>query len=231
MDIINKEVAKISQISPELQYVFMVISSVVCGVVIFFWYRMITKNDIKVKLKEIFTLKRIGLFFTLGFGCQLLLSGFMNIIQPFLEELFNEYSSVIETLLSGKLWLVVLYTVIIAPIVEELIFRGLTLKLTMRVIPFKVANVIQAILFGIYHGNLVQGIYAFALGGVLGLLARKYKSIMAPIVFHIMFNGSAFLIMFLPSHQLSYIGMLIFGVVLVVFSYIKLVREDENITE
>jgi len=230
-DIIYKELAKMTEITPETQYVFAVIASVVCGVVFFFWYRRVTKYEIKIRLNSVFKFKKIGLFISLGIGCQLLLSGIMNIIQPFLEELFKEYSSVMETLFSGKLGLVILYTVIIAPIVEELIFRGLMLKLTQRSVSFMAANFMQALVFGIYHGNLIQGTYAFGLGFLLGLLARKFKSIIAPILLHIIVNGSAFLIGFLPSHQLVYFGMIILGGVSVVFSYIKLIAEAEDIAD
>lgn len=48
-------------------------------------------------------------------------------------------------------------TVILAPVVEELVFRGLTLRLLRRSgFSFLVANIIQAVLFGCYHMNLVQ---------------------------------------------------------------------------
>ena len=50
------------------------------------------------------------------------------------------------------------------------------------------ANIIQAALFGIMHGNLVQGAYAFALGLILGYVYHKYQSLVIPILFHMSFN-------------------------------------------
>ncbi|MFQ6806449.1 MAG: lysostaphin resistance A-like protein [Lachnospiraceae bacterium] len=43
-----------------------------------------------------------------------------------------------------------------APVVEELIYRGLTLKIFQKAFPFWAANVMQAALFGLMHMNLIQ---------------------------------------------------------------------------
>ena len=53
---------------------------------------------------------------------------------------------------------------------------------------FITANIIQAALFGIMHGNLVQGTYAFVLGVILGYVYYKYQSLVIPILFHMSFN-------------------------------------------
>lgn len=230
-EVIESEITKLVQVSPEIIYVFQIIASIVCGIVFFFWYRRITKDDIKVKLNNVFTSQRINLFIVMGFGCQLLISGAMNLIQPLLKDIFNDYSKVMETILSGQIWLVIMYTIILAPIVEELIFRGLILKLTNRAVPFVVANFAQAAIFGIYHGNIVQGIYAFGLGILLGLIARKFKTIIAPIVLHMIVNGSAFLVGFFPPHMIVYIGMTLMGAALVVISYIRLIAKSEDIAD
>ena len=79
-----------------------------------------------------------------------------------------------------------LYAGLLAPIVEELLFRGLILRTLM---PYgkKFAILTSAVLFGIYHGNLVQSPFAFAVGLVLGYTAVEY-SIGWAMVLH-MFNN------------------------------------------
>ena len=47
---------------------------------------------------------------------------------------------------------------------------------------------ISGILFGVMHLNLIQGIYASVLGFFLGFLRYKYRSILLPLVTHILFN-------------------------------------------
>ena len=65
--------------------------------------------------------------------------------------------------------------------------------------PFFAANVLQALLFGIYHGNLIQGTYAFVLGLVLGFTAEYFHSVWASILLHAFVNGSAELLNLLPE--------------------------------
>ena len=79
--------------------------------------------------------------------------------------------------------------VILPPLVEETVFRGLIFHyLKKGGAGFWAANLIQAVLFGIYHGNLVQGIYAFCIGLLLGYLAERYSSLIIPVMVHALFN-------------------------------------------
>lgn len=67
-----------------------------------------------------------------------------------------------------------LYVGLGAPIFEEIIFRGVVLR---SVEPFgkKFAIFASALLFGIYHGNLIQIPFAFAVGLVLGYVTVEYN--------------------------------------------------------
>lgn len=80
------------------------------------------------------------------------------------------------------------YSILLAPIGEELLFRGVTMHQAKRVFPFWAANIMQALLFGLFHMNMIQGIYAFFLGMVLGYICEKGGSIYQSILFHMMFN-------------------------------------------
>ena len=82
----------------------------------------------------------------------------------------------------------------IGPASEELIFRGAVMDRLKIAFPFWLANALQAALFGLYHMNVVQGIYAFLLGMVLGLVGDVTGSIFATILTHIIFNGTSYLL-------------------------------------
>lgn len=84
--------------------------------------------------------------------------------------------------------LLALYSVLIAPIAEELTFRGVTMRYAKKAMPFWVANIFQALLFGIFHMNVIQGVYAFFIALFLGYVYEKSQSLWAPILFHILFN-------------------------------------------
>lgn len=85
--------------------------------------------------------------------------------------------------------LLILYVVLVAPVTEELIYRGVTLYYAGQAFSrFWLANLLQAALFGIFHLNVVQGLYAFLLGIVLGYIFRGRKKLSYCILFHIFFN-------------------------------------------
>lgn len=84
--------------------------------------------------------------------------------------------------------LLVLYAVILGPVAEEFTFRGVTMASAKRALPFWAANLLQAFLFGAFHMNMIQGIYAFALGLVLGLICEKSGCIWYSVVLHMGFN-------------------------------------------
>ena len=79
-----------------------------------------------------------------------------------------------------------LYASFLGPITEELVFRGFVLK-TLHKYGSLQAIFICALLFGLFHGNLVQGIFAFGVGLVLGYVA-EYYSIYWAMALHIINN-------------------------------------------
>lgn len=81
-----------------------------------------------------------------------------------------------------------LYSVVFAPLSEELIFRGVTMRQAKRALPFWAANLLQAFLFGVFHMNMIQGIYAFCLGLILGYICEHGGSIYHSILLHMLFN-------------------------------------------
>lgn len=115
-------------------------------------------------------------------------------IVSFTANLFPQWLKVYEELLETaglddniKIGML-LYSVLFAPICEELVFRGVTLRQAKRCFPFWAANVMQAVLFGAFHMNMIQGIYAFFLGIILGYICEKSNSIHNAILLHMLFN-------------------------------------------
>lgn len=79
-----------------------------------------------------------------------------------------------------------LYMGLAAPVVEEVVFRGLILR-GLEPYGKRFAVFASALLFGAFHGNLVQSPYAFAVGLVLGYVALEY-SVLWAMVLHMMNN-------------------------------------------
>lgn len=77
---------------------------------------------------------------------------------------------------------------VVSPFVEEVIFRGF-LYGRMRVYMPKIwAILISALLFGIYHGNIVQGIYGFVMGILFTCVYEKYKNFYLAAIMHSIAN-------------------------------------------
>lgn len=201
------------EVPKELMYLFSVVGILLCGIIFFLWYRRETLGEIKGSFRDVLTVRYIGTFAVLGIGCQFLISGLLSLLTPFFIEAFADYSEVLGAITSGNKVVVLLLMVVIAPVTEELIFRGVILHMANRQVTFLWANLLQAALFGIYHNNLVQGIYAALLGFLLGMVYYRFKTIFAAILLHMMINASSLLLNLLPDTTFSYFITVITGAV------------------
>lgn len=112
---------------------------------------------------------------------------FYNMLAP---EVVRNYEHIINDsgLNDNSILPMQLYAIIFAPLAEEFLFRGFALRMFKKSVPFWIANLFQALAFGIYHMNLVQGTYAFALGIILGYICEGCGSIYFSMIYHILFN-------------------------------------------
>ena len=81
----------------------------------------------------------------------------------------------------------VLFMVILAPVIEEYIFRKQLID-RMHIYGEKLAVVTSALMFGLFHGNLSQFFYAFALGLVFGYVYLKTGKLRYSISLHMLIN-------------------------------------------
>ena len=79
-----------------------------------------------------------------------------------------------------------LYITILGPISEELLFRGLLLRV-LKPWGKQTAILVSALVFGFFHGNIIQIPFAFLVGLVLGYVTVEYSIVWA-IVLHIFNN-------------------------------------------
>ncbi|MBB6463462.1 CPBP family intramembrane glutamic endopeptidase [Flammeovirga kamogawensis] len=105
-----------------------------------------------------------------------------------------------------------LTVVIAAPILEELIFRGLILdSFLKRYSPTK-AILYSSMFFGLIHFNPWQFIAAMVLGCFIGWVYYKTKSVSYGIIIHMINNGCAFLMMvFISEDQMNLTGPELYG--------------------
>jgi len=90
--------------------------------------------------------------------------------------------------------------VVIAPIAEEILFRGYLLNKLKKLVPVWAAILTTSILFGFIHGAWNVAIDTFALSLVLCYLRESTGSLWASILLHMAKNGIAFYVLFInPS--------------------------------
>lgn len=155
---------------------------------ILLYYRCIHPKKVKSLFvaKAKMTPKKFALIFIIFMSVQ----GFIIPISSGLELLFNQFHLSVEKILEefgqSNTISMFLYISFLGPITEELIFRGVVLR-RLQKYGDCFAIVISAILFGAFHGNLAQGIFAAFIGLVLGYVAIEY-SIKWSILLHIINN-------------------------------------------
>ena len=96
-------------------------------------------------------------------------------------------NNVQELVFSGDMFINIIIMVIVGPIVEELLFRKVLCD-RLRIYGEGVTVVVTGLMFGIFHGNLTQSVYAFLLGCFLAYVYLKTGRVAVTIAYHITLN-------------------------------------------
>lgn len=119
----------------------------------------------------------------------------------------------------------IIYTIIVAPITEELLFRGIMLN-KLKQYNKIYAIIIVSMVFGLLHGNLPQTIPTFIISIFLCLITLKSGSILPAISIHMINNGVA-QITNINNDVFNLISDIIIIVVIVV-AVILMIKEFKN---
>ena len=125
------------------------------------------------------------MFIVLGMGVQ----GIVMLVQVAFSRLGTDLASptsdsIAESSVTVSMWLV---RWLVAPICEEVLFRGVLMK-ELKPLGKNFAIVTSAMVFGLFHDDVVQGTFAFLFGLILGFVAMEY-SLVWSIALHIFNNA------------------------------------------
>lgn len=102
------------------------------------------------------------------------------------------YSQVASaTIFSPPFWFQIMGFGIITSVAEEVLFRGLIFKRYRETGGFVRSMIMSSVVFAIVHANLVQFIYAFAIGALCAYVYERFGTLKAPIVLHVVANLTA----------------------------------------
>lgn len=89
---------------------------------------------------------------------------------------------------ANNIVLTLFIAIILIPIFEEILFRGLIFNDLRSKYNIVVAVLIQGLIFGVMHGNIIQGIYTVILGVILSMIYIWTDSIYVCIIGHTTYN-------------------------------------------
>lgn len=121
---------------------------------------------------------------------------------------------------------------ILVPLGEELVFRGLLYGRLRQELSFWKAAVVSAVCFGLFHGNVAQGLYAGLLGMFLAAIFEYGQSLWGCWLFHSAANVAAILLTRIMGEEGGQAGcqtaMAVSGGILLVFAYNRIRRDGRR---
>ena len=133
------------------------------------------------------SLKQVAIIIVLLLGCQFVFNQVANIFEVALNVIGFSAKKEVELATVGHHSIMYfLYAAFMGPLVEELVMRG---GIAYRLQKYgKVFSIIfSAIVFGFFHMNFVQGVFAFLVGIMLAYIAIEYSFGWA-VFFHVLNN-------------------------------------------
>lgn len=178
--------------------------------------KLLSKDTFKkVKLNEVINI------IILGFG----LSVTLGVLTVILTKFFPSYLDVInyiDTARNSVGQLIII--IVVAPIYEEIIFRRIIFGYLKENYNIVCAVIVQALIFGLAHGNIVQGIYTFILGVAFALIYIYCDSLVGSMILHGVCNlcGGFVVPTLVNINQIMEYIVVISGILCLVFSILKM---------
>ena len=151
--------------------------------IIFSMYR---KDRMKENEKKRAPLIKYGLVVLLAGTLSIALNNLILIGN--LSQMSTQYQDTAQSLYSAPLIMQIICLGILVPISEELVFRGMIFRRMREDSGFISAVIYSAVIFGMFHINSIQMIYASIMGLMLAYVCEKCHGVAAPILGHITAN-------------------------------------------
>lgn len=214
---------------------YILLASSIITVLTFLLIYKVRKKSTKKELQIVKT-KNINLIIAgvLGVCVWLFNSGVLSLIEEagLLTKYFDVMNQILSPLAEGSIIISIITVGIVAPFAEEFLFRGVIYKTLNKNISITWTIIIQAVLFGLFHGNLIQGSYATLLGLIFGYVTYKTKSLWPAIIMHMVNNTIATILpMFLSESIMvtgTFIGFMIFGIIGIVISLLLIKKKNND---
>lgn len=129
-----------------------------------------------------------------GAGTAIIFNYIIAAIAKITTTLESERYDAVETIqYSVPLWLGLILYGLIAPFVEEIVFRGVLYNRMKRFYKIGISILVTSLLFGGFHANLPQFLYGTIMGAIMAYAYEKADCFAAPVLVHMAANVCAFL--------------------------------------
>ncbi|GAA0866468.1 type II CAAX endopeptidase family protein [Paraclostridium tenue] len=212
----------------EHAYTTVLIGDLATLILTYFIFKAYGKKLLSKEILKPINLKSIIYIIIFGIGISIILSNLIGILMMFSPsyiDVQNQIQNESNSLLNLSI------IIILAPVCEEILFRNVVFGYLRKNYNIVIAVLVQALIFGIIHGNFVQGIYTFTLGIGLALVYMYYDSLWACIILHIVFNlmGDLIIQMVIDINPDFNYGIVILGIACLGFSIFKVAKKYEHI--
>jgi membrane protease YdiL (CAAX protease family) len=132
-------------------------------------------------------------------------SGFLTVLQR--QGIIDEFppQELIKLFTAGgdptAMTLLVICAVVLAPIVEEIIFRGGIYRFLKSQTTLLPAQILSGVFFAVMHGNLMSLLPLVVVGIFLARVYERSGNILVPMCFHACFNGFSLLMLYIMSQS------------------------------
>ena len=159
----------------------------------------------KEKVTEVLSIRKMKLSTVCGVVAFTMAASPLITLVNLASQLFveNTVTSSSEQFLSLHPLLLVFFVGILAPVCEEVVFRGAIFSGFKKEGNIFKAVFASGLLFGLLHMNINQASYAFVIGVLLGFLVEATGSIFSSILFHVLINSSNAIMMIISDSVLN----------------------------
>jgi len=147
---------------------------------LYMWVKESKEKDIKGLLVK------FGLCLLAGFSVSVFLNVILGLV--FTPGVAYTIEDIQRSFFDNELLFKIVSLVIVSPLSEELMYRGIIFNYMRRNFSRRSAYIVSALLFGIIHMNLIQFVYAALFGFVLALFAEKMDIVWAAVIIHAISN-------------------------------------------
>ena len=169
-------------------YILLILFDIIVAI---YLYLRNKRKEKKVKVTDYFPVVYLGIGMAVALNMLI-----------FLFNLNNEMADL-------NIYLAILSSGIIGPILEEMLFRYVFLNRLRNFFTTRNAILLSSLVFALLHGNIVTMIYAFIMGFIFAYVYVKYDNIKVSIMCHI---GANTIVIFLTSFNIWILLLGLFGV-------------------